>query len=453
MTRSEAAFAKDTNPCALNSDFTFFGKLGLTIGVFAILMPTAFQSVVGGFLLIWFLSSSSWRRVRNLRARQLSWSVYEPVISLMLKWIGFAALIQIVLLCVNELGSTGMSDRLRLMGKQGIYGLVMMSIYALAKERKFSLAQVAGAILALVSILTAYNVLQRYTGVDWVHGFDSRLGQNRFAYGIYRVSGFMSHPLTFAYNILIFYTLCLTLAFSSMARSRERLIWFACAALMLVNLTFSSSRWPLLVGVMVSAIFLGLSLKLSLLRLIAIVLLLFSGVAILLATNPQIMGRFAEVFNADGALHESIPRLVFWKVHFAMFLDHPITGVGLTDLKGITSDYYQNLGFASFERKYAAHNIYLQTLADSGLIGLSGLLIILVGSFFAGRLIVRSAKANGKTRLVWLGYGWQILIFVVAVSGIMQNNLRDSEHVMALWLAMAAILTRMPAKIKPGTQA
>jgi O-antigen ligase len=160
------------------------------------------------------------------------------------------------------------------------------------------------------------------------------------------------------------------------------------------------------------------------------------------------MGRFTEIFNADGALYERMPRLAFWKVHLAMFLDHPVFGVGLTDIKAITADYYQNAGFASLERKYAAHNVYLQTLADSGILGLSGLFALLTGSFLAGRLIVRSAKANGKAYKAQLGFGWQVLVVAVALSGLMQNNLRDSEHVMALWLAMAAMLTRMPAKIK-----
>lgn len=428
--------------------FNLLGRVGLTLGVFAILMPTAFQSGIGGLLLIWFLSSSSWRELRKKRAREFSWSVYEPVFFVMLKWIFVAACVQLVLLFVNEFGSSGFTERLRLMGKQGVYGLVVMSIYALAKERKFKLADVSLAILSLVLILTVYNAFQRYTGIDWVHGFGTKLGDNRFAYGVYRVSGFMSHPLTFAYNTVIFYTLCLTLGFSSMPGSRERYVWFACAALALVNLFLSSSRWPLFVGLIVSCIFFIRNTRLSRTRLLtgSIGLMMLLGLA--LVASPQVMGRFSEIFSAEGALYERMPRLAFWKVHLAMFLDHPLFGVGLTDIKAITADYYQAAGFASLERKYAAHNIYLQTLADSGIVGLVGLVALLTGSFLAGRLIVRSAKANGKAYQAQLGYGWQVLVIAVVLAGLMQNNLRDSEHVMALWLAMAAILTRMPAKIK-----
>ena len=57
--------AKGTMAYSTVPSFNLLGRVGLTLGVFAILMPTAFQSVIGGLLLIWFLSSSSWRQLRR----------------------------------------------------------------------------------------------------------------------------------------------------------------------------------------------------------------------------------------------------------------------------------------------------------------------------------------------------------------------------------------------------
>jgi O-antigen ligase len=115
------------------------------------------------------------------------------------------------------------------------------------------------------------------------------------------------------------------------------------------------------------------------------------GVSVLVATfAPAVVTRMATLenlnsllFKADStyrapdssAVHRYVLNLATWHV----FLDHPVFGVG----PGHFSEYYSvpyanRVGLIETTKKYKGHNLYLETLAETGITGLACLL----GIFF-----------------------------------------------------------------------
>jgi O-antigen ligase len=111
-----------------------------------------------------------------------------------------------------------------------------------------------------------------------------------------------------------------------------------------------------------------------------------------------------------------------------MFLDHPLAGVGMEGVERAYKAYYAGLEPA--DKMYAAHDIFLQFLADTGLIGFSGLLAVFAGFFAAARRLDRA------------GFGGSALRYLAAAgatSGLLQNNFRDSEFLYCFWFLTAAL--------------
>ncbi len=281
-------------------------------------------------------------------------------------------------------------------------------------------------LFGFLCIHLAYCLVQRETGIDWTHGFHATLGQHRFAYGVYRVSGFHGHPLTLSYNLMLLVlaaTWVVTHARTALPSGTRRL-WFGILAVSLVTLVITGSRFPL------AALALAL-LACEWRRLWKHKwwVLGLAGVMVLaLALEGSTVGRVQELFDQKVPLTERFPRFVFWQVHWRMFLDHPLAGVGMAGVDRAYEVYYA--GIEPSDKMYSAHDIFLQLLADTGLIGLTGLVALLAGFAVAARRL-EAAGADGSA----LRYLAAAAIF----SGLLQNNFRDSEFLYAFWFLTAAL--------------
>jgi len=265
-----------------------------------------------------------------------------------------------------------------------------------------------------------YAIAQKYTGIDWVHGFDAKLGSHRFAYGIYRVSGFMAHPLTYAYN---FGLMALTYFMVSKG-AFDRKIYLFLATVALVTVLISGSRFPVigLIGILVL-----FEIK-PILRHKAKVLPGLLALLGLLYFEGSFIKRFAEIFNNSAPIFERFPRLTFWHAHWEAWTDNILFGVGYSGGKEAMLTYYNVLGY--HDKIYSAHNIFLQVLADSGVIGLMGLIGFLVCLYKAAR--EHLAQKRGCSLLV-------ILVAAIVFS-LIQNSLRDSEFIFCLWISIGVVL-------------
>ena len=264
------------------------------------------------------------------------------------------------------------------------------------------------AIVAVIHL--GYCVIQRQYGVDWGHGFGSVLGSNRFAYGVYRISGFVGHPLTLGYCQVL--ALIASLHFFLKAENHsEKIAWLAAVLSPAVVLLLSGSRGPqavTLVGILVSV-------PLSSFRKYRRLLALLSLTLMLLGWQFGIFSRFLEIFTAGSG---GDLRGIHWRVHWNIFMDHPLVGIGPGTFRSAISAYY--FSFGADDNIKLAHNAFLQFAAEYGLIGLVG-----VGVWLSSWYRVASNSCDSK-RAFWS------LLTVTVFGGLTQNNLQDSAFVYAL---------------------
>ena len=149
------------------------------------------------------------------------------------------------------------------------------------------------------------------------------------------------------------------------------------------------------------------------------------------------LGRFCELFQNDKSFTQRFPRVVFWQLHWQMFLDNPVAGITRTGIDDALKAYFNAAGY--HDTIYEAHNLFLQYLADTGMIGFLGLLGWWIGLFLTWRRL-RPDFSQGVSYLA-------VATFLCAL---MQNNLRDSAYVYALWFFLSIILVQ--AAISTATQ-
>ena len=102
-----------------------------------------------------------------------------------------------------------------------------------------------------------------------------------------------------------------------------------------------------------------------------------AGVGIILLFVPQYVYRFSSVFDvmklASGNFAEAGSsvrgRATVNRAAILIFVDHPILGVGPGQTNLYTTEYGNDGGFRALDGTRRAHNMYLEELADTGLVG------------------------------------------------------------------------------------
>lgn len=421
----------------------------LHLCVCAVLLPVAAQATLGFLAVMFFLLrrgvprlASAWSSSGETLLHRY-WRSFA--LGLVLVWIllGLGPFAEFARLGLDAPGlEAAVMQHMRLLGKWGVYGICIALAFlfaALHKAREGPPLIRVRYLLGFALLYTLYMLGQRYYGWNWVHGWDARLGENRFAYGVYRGSGFMGHPLTLAYNALIFSGL--TFGHSLWlwsSRRREAYAWLGLTACLIAILVLSGSRFPigiacvLLSGGLLLHVLRNSGQRLRILWLIPLTLVLsVLGFLLLTLIDPSLSGRFAELSQQSQTREYSFDRLVFWQIHWSIFLDHPWFGSGFSQYDTVLLDAYYRSGFALLERKYNAHNIYLQTLAELGLLGMLALLVF-IGNFL--RLAWRFWSS-------WRHMGWLLLVLGLVSGGLLQNVLRDSEFLFACWFSLGLCLS------------
>ena len=101
-----------------------------------------------------------------------------------------------------------------------------------------------------------------------------------------------------------------------------------------------------------------------------------------------------------------------WAVAWSVFLDHPVTGVGIGQFLEVAYFYAPN------EKIFVQHNIFLQALTETGATGLV-LLLTLLGSFFlTQRCTLRRLKSSPRRdkilEAIVIGTSVSMFSFIVA---------------------------------------
>ncbi len=294
--------------------------------------------------------------------------------------------------------------------KYGILWFVYLTFWwRVAQDRSnWRIFSFAYAFFAVVNAI--YCLAQRYTGIDWAHGFDAVLGANRYAYGVYRFGGFMGHPLSLGYSQVLAFVAAIHFAGIS-PRGKEKIAWLTSALCASFVLLISGSRGPQAAALIGGFLMIPLSVWRTRWKSLTIG---FSGLA-LAAGVFGVFNRFLEVMAAGSG---GDMRMIHWSVHWQIFAEHLWFGLGLGEPRSAISAHY--LAKGASDKLMLAHNAFLQCAADFGLLGLLGLGVWLTSWLRAARGLQRAGKSL-------------TIVFIVAVlSGLTQNNLQESAYILAL---------------------
>ncbi len=170
-------------------------------------------------------------------------------------------------------------------------------------------------------------------------------------------------------------------------------------AVMLGTLTLSQSR---------SAIF-GLSVAILILTIwnyrkaVLLVPILVAGLALVTSVSggESLRNMLLSIEGTSGmASLRPEDRIQLWWTAAQMIQDFPITGIGLNTFPLVMDNMYPV--FSGFYRMTHAHNLFLQTAVDLGILGLLALLWLLVAF---GVSVVRATGSPGDKRLQGLARG------------------------------------------------
>lgn len=105
---------------------------------------------------------------------------------------------------------------------------------------------------------------------------------------------------------------------------------------------------------------------------------------IIFVNNPRVFDFYAKVKNIgnpiayDNSTSEKA-RLLSWDASIELIKEAPLIGYGIGDANSVLIKKYNELGYTyNFENRYNAHNQFLQTLLQTGVIGLGILVAIFI---------------------------------------------------------------------------
>lgn len=264
---------------------------------------------------------------------------------------------------------------------------------------------------ALISVFhLVYCIAQRVYGLDWGHGLHAVLGPGRYAYGVYRVSGFLGHPLTLGYSQLL--AICGCAAFYTIADNRqEKNAWLVGLLSALVLILMSGSRGPQILAVALIPMFIPRQMILVRWRVLSFISVILAALAVSIGA----FSRFQEMFN-NGLGGDA--RFTHWSVYWHIFNDHRLHGIGPGAPEQAISAYYFRAG--ADDTIKSAHNAFLQCAAEYGVLGLTGMLFWI------------SSWARLVRSVHYVKRGFFGLLFILVCGGVTQNTIQDSEFVLSL---------------------
>ena len=262
--------------------------------------------------------------------------------------------------------------------------LAMLALAFMAHRRGFETVTVSAvaAIVAICALGAAQMTLAPLP--EGAYGFA------RFTEGSGRFSGPIEDPNFFG-AVIVF---ALPLAFSHLlnGRSPARLILSAIAVgLLAFGLLATQSRGAIIAAVPALAV---LSLGMSAgQRVVTASLLGLAAAVAALFVSPELVERIATIGDlaTDDVLDRSTTgRLASWQVAVHLFGERPWLGVGNGNFNVLYQDAALELGLIFRGEGRSAHSLYLEILAEQGLVGLL-LFLAVIG---AGALGIASAAAQ-----------------------------------------------------------
>ena len=187
-----------------------------------------------------------------------------------------------------------------------------------------------------------------------------------FVGDVNRPRGLYSHPLTFAYVLILFWPFALSQCLRKPRKVSSWVFFISIAACILLT----RSRMVQVVAFLLLC-FNGFLVANGKKRLVFICLLVLGSTGIL-GTKNVVSDRIFMTFSEKGLDRQSSypdDRLAFWHAHWEMIKKRPVLGHGFGINTKYRQPYYKQIGLGSFSKPYEAHNTFIQVLVNGGIIG------------------------------------------------------------------------------------
>jgi len=329
---------------------------------------------------------------------------------------------------VAAAGDTGAAagKLLTLLGSIVLFGAVALS---LRDWRRLEIV-LAGA-LAAGLLVSVHAIYQKLSGDLSRIGFVDGSGTVE-----YRVTSAFSHPNQLAGFLVVLLPLAIALA-PRFTRTWLRTLAVVLVPLALTAIIFSYSRGAL-VGL--------LALTLLAVRSPRLWPLLCAGLVAIALLSPGVWrDRVANAGSLDSP--EIASRVDIWGAAVDGFEQRPLLGWGLNNFREVYVSLERPgrgyLGSGAFDVPDTAHNLYLNTLAEQGLVGLTALILLGFGVVrMTGRL-----RGSPDRRIRALGWGLLGTAIVVTAHNAFDVTFVDPKTSVLVWtlLGVGAAAARIEA--------
>ena len=306
---------------------------------------------------------------------------------------------------------------------------VLLVVYS--TFRKISEIRAIALIWAGVATLSAIRSLFQF-GQKFQDSRDLHQDFYQFYIGS-RITGFMSHWMTFGGEEMIVLLLLLALLFFSLQRRWKAMGWF-CALVLGISLVLGFTRSIFLLGFPVGLVYLLWFWHKWLVAAVPVL-----AVIAFLVAPAALKERVTSIMQPHGQMDSNMHRNITRRTGIEMIRAHPLQGLGPEVMKDpVQFDHYVP---ADIPRPLPVgwyghlHNIYIQYAAERGIPTMLAMMWLIGKVLWDFASALRGKLASTEARFVL--HGAISVILAVLAEGLLEYNLGDSE-VLTLFLAMIA---------------
>jgi O-antigen ligase len=182
---------------------------------------------------------------------------------------------------------------------------------------------------------------------------------------------------------------------------------------------------------------------------VALGIFVTAAATIFLLLSPSGWERMT-TFDAGGT-----GRTELWQVAIRMAGDHPIVGVGIRGYEHESGNYVLQAGNLKFveriaEQPVVTHNVYLQQLAETGIVGLALLLVLFGACLVASQSAARRYEAGGDRAMAALARATTVAMIGMLAASFFISNSTDKRLWIVLALGPALLLAARPQPHAPA---
>ena len=304
--------------------------------------------------------------------------------------------------------------------------LVVYSTFRKVAEIR-AIALIWAGVTTLSAVRSLFQFGQKYQESQELHRnfYEFYIGQ--------RITGFMSHWMTFGGEEMIVLLFLLALLFFSIERRWKAAGWF-CAAVLSLSLVLGFTRSIFLLGFPVGLLYLLWFWHKWMVAAVPVL-----AVIAFLVAPPALKERVTSIMQPHGQTDSNLHRSITRRTGIEMIRAHPMLGLGPEVMKDpaqfdryVPADIARPLPTGWYGH---LHNIYIQYAAERGIPTMLAMMWLIGKVLWDFASALRGKPSSTEARFVL--HGAIAVILAILAEGLLEHNLGDSE-VLTLFLAMIA---------------